>query len=217
MSLDRAYRPATPTSAAAAFVLDAAALTLPAREQPVVPDLHEPLRQHVLHEPTQEFFGRQRQQFFFAGIRVVVVAEGHPPVGQLHQPMVADGHAVRVTRQVLQHLRRSGDPKGQLGQLEALLSLPLKQVNVVSAQARRAGAVTPAGASAVRESLLAEVAHGRLRRAGATTTAGASARPDCRQPFAHYFNSAAAVKPRRPPVSMIPAPASGVPSIRPRR
>ena len=48
-------------------------LTMPAAQQPVVPDLHESLRQHVQDEPTQELLCRQRQQFFFALIRVVPI------------------------------------------------------------------------------------------------------------------------------------------------
>ena len=115
-------------------------VTLPVGQQAVVPDLDEALRQDVLHEATQELLGRQRHRLGAMVVGVVLVAEGHPAVVELHQPVIADGHAMRVAGQVLQHLLRSAERR--LGVDHPVLGVQRRQPGREAR--RRSGAAVPA-------------------------------------------------------------------------
>ena len=81
----------------------------PVGQQPVVPDLHEPARQHVLHEPPQELLAVQRHRLRRLPRRRSPCTRTSPGRRPRHQPAVADRHPVRVPGQVLQHLRRPAE------------------------------------------------------------------------------------------------------------
>ena len=44
---------------------------VPVTEQPIMPDLHKPFRQHMEQEAPDELRGGQRHDFFFSAIGVI--------------------------------------------------------------------------------------------------------------------------------------------------
>ena len=86
-------------------------MTLPVTQKAVVPDFHEALGQQVQTEPAQKLPHVQRHGFSFAAVGVIPPGKGHGVAlrVQRQQPARTDRDAVRVTRQVSQHLQRPGE------------------------------------------------------------------------------------------------------------
>ena len=78
-------------------------------EQAEVTDAMEAGRQHVHQEPAHELAGGEVHDFGAPSRPIVLPAEGHVVVGQLEEPAVGDGDAVRVAREIGKHLLGSGD------------------------------------------------------------------------------------------------------------
>ena len=64
-------------------------------------------------EPPQEFLGGHRHQALLALVGIVFPAESDLAVGKVHDPVIRDGDAVRVTGQVVEDM--VGAPEGRLG------------------------------------------------------------------------------------------------------
>ncbi len=75
-------------------------------------DAHEAARDGVQQETAQELMPIERHGARTVVVSVILEAEGHALLIHRQQPSVRDGDAVGVTRQVLEHLRRSA--KGRL-------------------------------------------------------------------------------------------------------
>ncbi len=69
-----------------------------------MPDLVEPGRQHVHQEPPDKLLGAQRHHFFLVVVLAVLVSEGDLSVSDVEDSPVADGDAVGVPAEVLEHL-----------------------------------------------------------------------------------------------------------------
>ena len=69
-------------------------------KKPKCRSLLETPRRDVQHQPPQEFHGLERQGTQAAAVLVVLVAEGHLAALQGDEPMVRDGDAMRIARQV---------------------------------------------------------------------------------------------------------------------
>ena len=61
-----------------------------------VADADESRRQHVQQELAQELLGRKRHQTLLVLVSGVAPAEGDHAIGECHEPMVGDGHTMRV-------------------------------------------------------------------------------------------------------------------------
>jgi len=77
--------------------------TMPVGQKSEMADAHEALGQHVQKEPPQELTGRKGHLLFLT-VCVVSPKEGDVAVGDLHDAVIGDGHAVSVTGQIAQHL-----------------------------------------------------------------------------------------------------------------
>ena len=75
----------------------------------VIADPHQPFRQHVQQKPPDEFGGVQCHLALLAAVRVIFPAEGDLAVLQTDQPVIGDGHAMGVARQIVQHMLRSAE------------------------------------------------------------------------------------------------------------
>ena len=67
-------------------------------------DPHEPRRQHVQQQPPDELQRRQRHDPLPVAMGIVLVTEADHAVLEVEQAGIADRHAMRVPRQILQHL-----------------------------------------------------------------------------------------------------------------
>jgi hypothetical protein len=77
---------------------------LPIGEETEVPDAHEVSRNQLQQDSAQKSMGPNRHKPLFAFVSGVAPTENDLPVGQRDQPMAADGHAIGVTTQMLEHL-----------------------------------------------------------------------------------------------------------------
>jgi len=69
-----------------------------------VADAHEAFGHDVQQEAAQKLGGGQGQFLVHGGIGVVVILEAYHAVGDGKQPLVGDGHAVGVARQIAHNL-----------------------------------------------------------------------------------------------------------------
>ena len=76
-------------------------------------DAHETAWQCVQQESPQELFRSQGHEPFLISMCVVLPAEHNPIISEADQPVIGDGHAVRVAGQILQDVLRSTE--GRLG------------------------------------------------------------------------------------------------------
>lgn len=75
-------------------------------EEPVVADANEALREDVEQEPATELGKRERERPG-AATAVVLVTQCHDPIVDVKQPMVRDRDAMRVAREVREHMVRA--------------------------------------------------------------------------------------------------------------
>ena len=61
---------------------------IPVSEQPVMPDLHKPFRQHMEQETPDKLHGRQRHDFFFSAIGIIPPFECDLSVSDIQNPVV---------------------------------------------------------------------------------------------------------------------------------
>ena len=81
----------------------------PIREKARKSNPDEPARQDMEHEATQELFGSHRHLALLAAVSVVLPAEGDLAVGNGHETVIGDGHAVRIAGQVMEHMFRPAE------------------------------------------------------------------------------------------------------------
>ena len=83
------------------------------REKPKEADADETLGQDVQEESPQKFDRRDRHGSRLTAVPIVLPLKGHGVVRDVEDPMIRDRYAVRVAREVMQHMR--GSAEGWLG------------------------------------------------------------------------------------------------------
>ena len=81
-------------------------------EEAEVADADEALRQDVQEKPSQEFVGVERERADLAPVPIVLPPKRDGVVGDGDEPVIGDGDAVGVAREVVQHVGRAA--KGRL-------------------------------------------------------------------------------------------------------
>ncbi len=66
-------------------------------------DAMEPRRQHMQQQPSDKLQDRQRHDPFPIAVGIVLVPEADHTILEAEQTGIADGHAMGVTSQILQH------------------------------------------------------------------------------------------------------------------
>ena len=84
----------------------------PRREDAKVADADEAFRQDVQEEASEEFVDVERQRADLAPVAIVLPPKRDRVVGDGDEPVIGDGDAVRVPREVVQHV--GGAAKGRL-------------------------------------------------------------------------------------------------------
>ena len=79
------------------------------REKPRLPDSDEAARQDVLDEAPQKLHRGQRHRAPLIVVRVVLPLERDASPVERAQPVIADGHAMRVAAEVAQHGCRTAE------------------------------------------------------------------------------------------------------------
>jgi len=69
-----------------------------------VTDANEPFRKYVQEEPAQKLRSLRRHPALFSAMRVVFPAERDGLSIEGQQPVIGDGHAMRVAAQIAEHL-----------------------------------------------------------------------------------------------------------------
>ena len=82
------------------------------REQAKVADADEALRQDVQEKATEEFIDVERQRADLTPVPIVLPPKRDRVVGDGDEPVIGDGDAVGVPREVVQHVGRAA--KGRL-------------------------------------------------------------------------------------------------------
>ena len=82
-------------------------------QKAVVADLGKAARQHVQEKAPDKLISADREFFLFIVVTAVPVAEPYPAVIDSDDPVVGDGHPVRIATKILEHLLRSAE--GLLG------------------------------------------------------------------------------------------------------
>ena len=85
----------------------------PRREQAEVADADEAFREDVQEEAPEEFVDVERQRAHLAPVPIVLPPKRDGVVGDGDEPVIGDGDAVGVAREVVQHV--GGAAKGRLG------------------------------------------------------------------------------------------------------
>ena len=73
-----------------------------------MPNAREVLWKHVLQETAEEFLGRQDVRLQAVAIAAIAVVVTDLAALAIEQAVIADGHAMRVTCEVIQQLARPG-------------------------------------------------------------------------------------------------------------
>ena len=81
-------------------------------EEAEIADADEALRQDVQEKAAEEFIGVERQRADLAAVAIVLPPKRDRVVGDVDEPVIRDGDAVRVPREVVQHV--GGLPNGGL-------------------------------------------------------------------------------------------------------
>jgi len=81
----------------------------PIGEQAEVADAHEAGGDNVEEEATEKLLSRKLPDLHAVGVGVVAPAEADAAAGEGEQPVVGEGHAVRVAAEVGEHVRRAGE------------------------------------------------------------------------------------------------------------
>ena len=76
---------------------------IPVSEQPVMPDLHKPFRQHMEQETPDKLHGRQRHGFFFSAIGVIPPFECDLSVPDVQDTVVGNGHSVSIPPKIMDY------------------------------------------------------------------------------------------------------------------
>jgi hypothetical protein len=79
----------------------------PGRQQAKVANADEALRQDVEEETPEEFVDIERQRADLAPVPIVLPPERDRVVGDRNEPVIGDGDAVGVSREVVQHVGRT--------------------------------------------------------------------------------------------------------------
>ena len=82
-------------------------------EKPEIADTHETLGQHVHEKAAEKLVGVERQRLDLAAVAIVLPPKRDGVRGDVDQPVIGDGHAVGVAREVVEDVRRAA--KGRLG------------------------------------------------------------------------------------------------------
>ena len=64
-------------------------------------------------EAAEKLVDAERERPYLTAVSVVLPAKRDGLVGDVDEPVVRDGHAVRIAREVVEHVGRA--PKGRLG------------------------------------------------------------------------------------------------------
>ena len=107
-------------------------------------------------EAPNELLGRQRHFTFLTAVSVIFPAEGDFTILQGDEPVIGDGHAMGVTRQIMQHM---------LGAAKRLSHIdhPFVLVECVQESSERASFSQPGQRAVEAEFLTAEEAFQRVR------------------------------------------------------
>ena len=81
----------------------------PCGQKAEMADAHKATRQHMQQEPTQEFVGRDGHFALLVAVGVIFPSERDLAVGQGHESVVGNGHAMRVAGQILEYVFRSAE------------------------------------------------------------------------------------------------------------
>src|SRR5215471_17293135 len=85
----------------------------PVCEEAAEADAHKAARQGVEQEPPQEFLASYSHQPLLALVGIVFPSEGDLTVGEVYDPVVGDGDAMCIARQVMEDMFRPSE--GSLG------------------------------------------------------------------------------------------------------
>jgi hypothetical protein len=77
-------------------------------------------------EPVEKFIGGERERADLTTVSVVLPAEGDGVVSHVEEPVIRDGDAVRVAREVVQYV--DGTAKRRLGVHDPRLAIEESQV-----------------------------------------------------------------------------------------
>ena len=69
----------------------------------------EAVREHMEKKAPQKLLGRYGHQLLFAAMRVILPAERHLTIGQVHEPVVGDGNAMGVASQIMKNVLRAAE------------------------------------------------------------------------------------------------------------
>ena len=78
-------------------------------EESEITNALKPIGKYVKQEPTDEFVGAERHRLVAAAIAIILPAKLNLAVIDIEQTVVGDGDAVRVSRDILKDLFRSGE------------------------------------------------------------------------------------------------------------
>ena len=78
-------------------------------QQAVMPDTQEAVGKHVLQEAVDEFLRREDIRLQAVAIAAIPISVADLPAFAAQDAVIADGHAMRVTSQVIQQLARPGE------------------------------------------------------------------------------------------------------------
>lgn len=76
--------------------------TLPVGEKAEVTDAHEAFGQQVQEKTAQELVHAQSHELLLVTLSRITPAKGNLAIGEGNQPMIGDGHAVRVATEIVQ-------------------------------------------------------------------------------------------------------------------
>ena len=81
----------------------------PVRKEPKVADADEPSRKYMQQEPPQELMCGKSHLPLLVAMRVVLPPEGDLLSIEAQQAMIADGDAMRVSGEIVEHVLRSAE------------------------------------------------------------------------------------------------------------
>ena len=65
---------------------------------------HNAMREHMQKKAAQKLLGRYGHQLLFAAVGVILPAERHLTVGEVHEPVVGDGDAMGIAGQIMKNV-----------------------------------------------------------------------------------------------------------------
>ena len=82
---------------------------MPVGEETEVPNASEPAGKHMQQKPTQELISAQGHPALLVSVRIISPPEGDHAVLKRDEPVVGNGYAMGITRQVLQDVFGSAE------------------------------------------------------------------------------------------------------------